>query len=79
MYQIEKGIEVPAKKILAGRNSVYPFATMEVGDSFFVPQVDGKPKTDGSIRSAARQVAKKLGFKFTVRRVDGGFRCWRVE
>ena len=78
MYQIEKGIEVLAKKIFV-RKSIYPFATMEVGDSFFVPQVDGKPKTDGSIRSAARQAAKKLGFKFTVRRADGGFRCWRVE
>jgi hypothetical protein len=78
MYQIEKGIEVPAKKIFVGK-SVYPFATMEVGDSFFVPQVDGKPKTDGSLRSSARQAAKKFGFKFTVRRVDGGFRCWRVE
>ena len=78
MYQIEKGIEVPAKKIFE-RKLVYPFATMEVGDSFFVPQVDGKPKTDGSIRSSARQAAKKFDFKFAIRSVDGGFRCWRVE
>ena len=78
MYQIEKGIEVPPKKSFA-RSTIYPFATMEVGDSFFVPQVDGKPKSSGSLWSSARKATVKLDFKFAIRSVDGGFRCWRVE
>lgn len=78
MYQIEKGIEIPVKKTFAW-SAIYPLASMEVGDSFFVPQVDGKPKNGGSLRPSACHATKKLGFKFTVRAVDGGFRCWRVE
>ena len=78
MYQIEKGIEVPAKKTFA-RPTIYPFATMEVGDSFFVPQIDGKPKSSGTIWSSARKATDKFGFKFAVRSEVGGFRCWRVE
>ena len=78
MYQIEKEIEVPANKHFA-RPAIYPFATMEVGDSFFVPQIDGKPKSNGSIWSSAHKATNKFGFKFAVRTVAGGFRCWRVK
>jgi len=35
MLEIEKGIEKPAAQKLAGIK--YPWVTMEVGDSFFIP------------------------------------------
>ena len=62
---IEKGVALPTRAL----NGKYPFAEMEVGDSFFVPK-----KRTIQTKSAATQ----LGFKFKVRHVDGGCRVWRV-
>lgn len=73
MYEIEKGIPVPA-----GRG-VYPFATMAVGDCFTVP--NGSVARSTAVRSAAGVWARKNpGQKFIVRTVEGGTvtRCWRV-
>lgn len=74
MFQIEKGIEIPA----ATRNTVapkYPFKQMEIGDSFFVPcaEADSK-KTRNSISSSARSA----GVKHVTRVAEGGLRVWRV-
>jgi hypothetical protein len=52
----------------------YPFAKLEVGDSFFVPGI--KMSVLSSAASGAR---KRTGFKFTTRTVDGGVRTWRTE
>lgn len=68
--KIEKGIPIPA-----GSKGVhkYPFAQMEVGDSFFTP-CENLP----SLRVYARQVGKEKGLKFSVRQEEGGARVWRV-
>ena len=50
----------------------YPFSDMEIGDSFLVSS-DHK-----SIRSVAISAGRRLNAKFTVRKVDGGLRCWRI-
>ena len=78
-FVIEQGVPVPA-----GR-SRYPFADMEVGDSFFVG-VDSKEtatKRIQSVRAQAGRFAKENGVKFSVRSVVEdevpGVRCWRVE
>lgn len=71
MYQIEKSIPIPPA---AGRTSQYPYALMEVGDSFFVPRT--KEKSVGVSTSHARN--KFPGRKFATRRVDNGVRVWRV-
>jgi hypothetical protein len=81
MYLIEKGIKMPAIK-----GDKYPFARMDVGDSFFF---DANPE---NVKSAMRTYAKKSNTKFFVARVPGdylagsnlhsirvGFRCWRVR
>lgn len=71
MIEIDKGIP-----LLKARNAKYPFRAMLVGDSFFVP--DSSRKTRRLITNNAVAAAKRIGFKFSVRLVEGGVRCWRV-
>lgn len=73
MFEIERGVPVPT----SGRYSKYPFAGMQVGDSFFVPE--GTSKKMSSIHSLCNQYGKKHGGVYKARRVDGGMRVWRVE
>jgi hypothetical protein len=64
---------VPLETVRTGFKATYPFAEMEVGDSFFVP---GKKSSQlGNFCSYQRL---KTGRKFTVRQVDGGCRIWRT-
>lgn len=71
-YKIVKDVSVPSS-----RNS-YPFADMDVGDSFLVPfdQVNGS----NSLRSAASHFARRHGgVRFTITTEAKGFRVFRVE
>jgi len=69
-YYIEKNI--PRKS--SGHNqSKYPFAKMELGDSFFY---EGERSV---ITSAAAHGTKKTGWKFSISKENNGFRVWRVE
>lgn len=73
--KIEKGVEIPKMTRGAGlkpRTSKYPFAEMEVNDSFFVA-VEPK-KFSGTVYAAA----KRTGKKFTIRAWEGGCRVWRT-
>lgn len=79
MYEIEKGIAPPAIHARAK----YPFAVMEIGDSFFVPATEEEhKKLAASVRMSASQFARRnrkaTGKKFTTRSVTGGVRCWRI-
>lgn len=67
-YVIEKN--VPITKTI---ESKFPFAQMEVGDSFFVPS-----KEAANLRSAATRHSRQLGFTFTTKKCDGGVRIWRT-
>lgn len=74
--KIEKGIPIPKTR---GRKNEYPFNEMEVGDSFFI---DGDDKEASRVRVSFCQMKrrnKNFKKKFTVRKVEGGFRCWRFE
>lgn len=65
--KVEKNVPLPQR---------FPFAGMEVGDSFAIPA--GVNRTTVSV--AAMRYAKKHGGKFTVRLMpDRSLRCWRVE
>lgn len=70
-YEIEKGIPAPSPQ---GERCKYPFRKMEVGDSFFVPCEHGNA-IELAVRASARPRDEK---KFTVSRVEGGVRVWRV-
>jgi hypothetical protein len=72
MIEIEKGIPIPPQRPW-GHETIYPWRTMEIGDSFFI---SGKPmKQAGSL---AAKAAARTGQKFTLRTVDGGVRVWRI-
>lgn len=61
---IEKGIPLPTRA-----RGGFPFAEMEVGDSFFIL---------GKKSIATKSAETKLGFKFKSKAVDGGCRVWRI-
>lgn len=74
MYEIEKGIPVPKRIERGGRSPLYPFKEMGIGDSIFIPGDRSKHPTNWH-----GYYAKRTGFKFVIRKVEGGFRVWRVE
>jgi hypothetical protein len=53
---------------------VYPFEAMAVGDSFFV-----EAGVLTRLCNAHGRAGRKLGRRFTARRVEGGVRIWRVS
>lgn len=75
-YEIEKGVPLPIGA------TKYPFREMQIGGSFFVPS-DGEPlarvrrRLSVSAHSFTRRCEASRAF--TVRRVDGGIRVWRVK
>lgn len=63
--EVEKGIPMPDK--VRARNGKYPWDTMEVGDSFFLPG-----------RTKKILVQKRLKPRiFRQAAVEGGLRVWR--
>jgi hypothetical protein len=77
MIEIEKNIPLPPKET---RQTKYPYARMEVGDSFFVPQTRA---SKDSVYASIQWAKRKLGFKFILRadnadNDNGGVRAWRV-
>jgi len=72
-YRIEKNRPVPE------RQSKFPWAKMEIGDSFLVP--DAKAGVYGArIRTAAAMFKHRspTPFNVTIRRVKNGYRTWRI-
>lgn len=68
---IEKGIPIPEP---IGHTSIYPFAEMEVGDSFVAPVGRGRAA------ASAHYWGKKLNRRFTCRIIDrNSTRIWRIS
>jgi hypothetical protein len=58
----------------------YPFNSMEVGDSFLIP--DPTPEDIKKIRSAASVYGTRYKKKFSTQRDSeklGSYRCWRTK
>ncbi len=74
MIQVDKNVELPA---LDGRTK-YPWAEMEVGDSFLVTGVEQR-----SISTTAGTRSARYGEKYVTRSVvengEKGGRVWRVK
>jgi hypothetical protein len=65
--KVEKNVPLPV---------TYPFAKMDVGDSFAIPP-DSRRET---VAVAALRYGRKHGMKFVVRLMpDRSYRCWRLE
>lgn len=74
--QIEKGFPIPHKPALRGQ-SKYPFAQMDVGDSFVV-YLENR-KSWSFIFAVVGIESRKTGHKFSTRLLeDGSRRVWRV-
>ncbi|MBA3241610.1 MAG: hypothetical protein H0T60_10340 [Acidobacteria bacterium] len=69
-FKIEKDVPLPGK---AGGRKKYPLSLMEVGDSFVVAESEGN-----RVASAASGWGKVHGWTFTIRFIDGAYRCWRI-
>jgi len=84
MFEIEKNIPLPVRAL----ESEFPFAQLDVGDSFHVPlnatgaTLEEIKKANSSRASAiagiGARTAKLLGRKFSTRRTPEGVRFWRV-
>jgi len=74
MYEIDKNVPVPDSRTL--KSTRYGFDKMEVGDSIFIPSDKPLP----GIHSAPCYYAiRHPGTKFTTRKVEGGYRIWRIK
>ena len=79
-FPIERGIPVPPPRKHGNwpkTGVTYPFASMEVGDSFFIPR-----RTSNRIAAAWATTRRVTGFRFTARRAVKagvmGTRVWRI-
>lgn len=79
-YPIERGVPVPENtKSAAGRPTRYPFADLQVGDSFFVKSSKKHFTSERSLCSALHRARTLLGWNFIWSRADDGFRIHRLE
>lgn len=69
--EIEKNVPVP--KVIGPSTAKYPWATMEVGDSFL-----SHVSKIACLVSARAQAERKTGRKFITRTTPEGVRVWRV-
>lgn len=76
MIKIDKNIPIPAGHNIGLRAGKYPFATMEVGDSFFIAD---EPRR---VWTAAYGWGKRHGAKFSMHActedAEDGARIWRI-
>lgn len=78
IFKIEKNVALPPSRKTQARKraSIYPFAEMSIGDSFFVPLT---AKKTNSVTGATNYYNKKLApKKFVCRSFKTGTRVWRV-
>lgn len=77
MFEIEQGVPIPPRG--SGRSvAKYPFRHLKIGESFFVPCGDAQEAA--RIRqSIANCTPIHRPARFTVRRVEGGVRAWRIQ
>lgn len=69
-YEIEKNLPMPPIK----GGTKYPWASLNVGDSFLVGFDKG-----ASVRSGVTYAGKKLKRKFICRKEETGYRVWRIK
>lgn len=77
-FKIEKNIPVPPKGNKKKKSRKYPLDKMEVGDSFFI-----KGYTLKKYRNISSTIflhkKRNPGAVFTVRKMEGGIRVFRIE
>ena len=77
-HEIEKGIPLPPPDRKFPTNNKYNFAKMEIGDSIFDPLLPGQPRSRIVAAACAWNTHNKPK-KLASRKVEGGYRVWRVK
>jgi hypothetical protein len=83
--EIEKNVPVPPRTARLRGAYKYPFAEMEVGDSFHVAKTEDRPNPSRTLASTVSTASKKHGKLFSVRTVKdddpkgAGARVFRLE
>jgi hypothetical protein len=72
VIKIDRNIRIPESRCFSANMSKYPWRTMQVGESFFIPL------TRPSQRPNASRAGKTHGRVFVTRNVEGGIRIWRI-
>lgn len=71
--KIDKGIKLVS-------NGKYPSPkNMEIGDSFLVESKEEKDRLSAFCSMKVKSKKLNLCYEFKSRKVDGGFRIWRVK
>jgi hypothetical protein len=80
---IETNVPLPTDNYRRGSTgNKYPIASMNPGDSFFVPYNSGDAKKRNSLASSLRQSARRFtdkGQQYATRRFEDGVRLWRLS
>lgn len=79
-YPVEPNVPLPRDR--RGTTTRYPWKSLDVGDSFFVPCPEGrtlKAHRNNLVRLAWHYGRTHGGEKFSTRVQDGGVRVWRIE
>jgi len=69
--RVEKGVPMPSANV-----AKYPWRQMEIGDSFLFPEDVSGDTASNNAAAASKRLAPK---RFSVRKTQDGYRCWRVE
>ena len=70
MYNVDSGVEIPRTR----RKHSFPYAQMNVGDSFLAKDV-----LIGAMCNYNKRNGAKLGMKFVAKKEGDGVRVWRIE
>lgn len=75
---IDKNIPIPQR---CAAKIKYPFADMDVGDSFFVarPDEESPSRFRNRMQAVITFGKKRTGYFFTSRIEEAGIRIWRIE
>jgi hypothetical protein len=80
VIKIEANIPLPPKARSTGTAPKFPFAALAIGDSFLAPTTAKNAKARRRVLSCLMIYhAKKTGFRYASRKVDGGIRIWRIS
>lgn len=82
-FQIDKNIPVPARSGGSGREAIYPFKQMEVGDSFEVKLDQSRStslaKLQTVLSACGRGAIGKGGVTTRANKEANSVRVWRVK
>jgi hypothetical protein len=70
---IDKHIPIPKLGGIIGAKFKYPWLTLAIGESFFVPD-----KSITNFSPTVCHAARRVGRKFTCRTQGNGVRVWRI-